>query len=208
ITAIMFPLITSLVWLFDEIPPVWIITIATLLLDVKFLFFFRAIEGFGNYFAILIGVAKKVVAFLVVLGLIVFAFAHSLHILLRPTSEYSYDQPNYTDDVNNPWNLVSTYQSVSSNGSIESTSLIETPDANTNLFAVFSTAIIAVYFMLTGDTSSVTPWVWKDNWTLVFLLMIFSFFTTIYLMNLFIGLLNMAIEITNNDESFLALRGE
>ncbi|KAF0388125.1 nudt9 protein [Gigaspora margarita] len=49
---------------------------------------------------------------------------------------------------------------------------------------------------------------YKRNWTLMCLLVIFSFFTTIYLLNLFIGLLSMAIENTNNDESFLKLKGE
>ncbi|CAG8524289.1 36528_t:CDS:2, partial [Racocetra persica] len=141
--------------------------------------------------------------------IIVFAFAHSLHILLRPISDYSYDQPSYTDDVNNPWNLATRYQPILPNGTIENgSSLIETPDANINMFALFSTAIVAVYFMLTGDSSSISSWVLKDNWTLVFLLAIFSFFTTIYLMNLFIGLLGMAIDETNNVESFLHLKGE
>ncbi|CAG8844711.1 16522_t:CDS:2, partial [Racocetra persica] len=93
-------------------------------------------------------------------------------------------------------------------GIIGELSLIATPDENTNLFAVLDTAIIAVYFMLTGDSSAVSPWVLRKNWTLVFLLIVFSFFITIYLMNLFIGLLGMAIDKTNNDESFLQLRGE
>ncbi|CAG8508277.1 7240_t:CDS:2, partial [Scutellospora calospora] len=153
-------------------------------------------------------IAQRIFSFIVVLGIMVLIFAHSLHLLLRPTSNYSYNQPSYTDDVNNPWNLAPRYQSILSNGTIENeSSLIETPDANTNLFALFSTAIVAVYFMLT-DSSSVSPWVLKDNPTLVLLLAMFSFFTTIYLMNLFIGLLGMAINETNNVESFLQLKGE
>lgn len=112
--------------------------------------FFRALEYFGTYFAIMIGVAQRVFSFLVVLSIIVLAFSHSLHLLLRPTTEYSYDRPSYTDDPNNPWNLVSRYQSISPDGIIGGSSLIATPDENTNLFAIFDTAIIAVYFMLTG----------------------------------------------------------
>ncbi|RIB04601.1 hypothetical protein C2G38_2120312, partial [Gigaspora rosea] len=90
----------------------------------------------------MIGVAQKVFSFLVVLGIIVLAFAHSLHLLLRPTSEYSYDQPSFTDDSNNPWNLVSTYQFISSNGTVEKSTLIETPDDSTNLFTMFSTSVL------------------------------------------------------------------
>ncbi|CAG8439832.1 13001_t:CDS:2 [Dentiscutata heterogama] len=122
--------------------------------------------------------------------------------------DYSYNQPSNTDDINNPWNLVSTYKFISSNGTVGNSSLIETPDDNTNLFAWFSTSILAVYFMLTGDTSAVSSWVYKNNWTLAILLAIFSFFTTIYLLNLFISLLGNAINETYNEESFLQLRGD
>ncbi|KAF0540706.1 transient receptor potential cation channel subfamily a member 1-like [Gigaspora margarita] len=150
LAAILAPTITSFIWLHDEKPQIWIVTIASFLLEIKFLLFFRALEYFGKYFAIMIGVARQIFSFLVVLGILVLAFAHSLHLLLRPTSEYSYDQPSNTDDANNPWNLVPTYKFVSSNGAIGESSLIKTPDDNTNLFTMFSTSILAVYFMLTG----------------------------------------------------------
>ncbi|KAF0437534.1 transient receptor potential cation channel subfamily a member 1-like [Gigaspora margarita] len=162
LAAILFPIITSLVWLHNITPPIWIITISAFLLEIKFLLFFRALEYFGKYFAITIGVAQKVFSFLVVLGIMVLAFAHSLHLLLRPTSEYSYDQPSYTNDANNPWNLVSTYKLISSNGTVGESSFIETPDDNTNLFSFFSTSVLAVYFMLTGDTSSVSSWILSE----------------------------------------------
>ncbi|RIB08594.1 hypothetical protein C2G38_2146977 [Gigaspora rosea] len=208
LAAILVPTIISILWLHDKVLPIWAITIAAFLLELKFLLFFRAIEYFGIYFAIMIGVAKKVFSFLVVLGIMVLAFAHSLHLLLRPTSEYSYDQPSFTNDANNPWNLVSTYKFILPNGTVEKSSLIETPDDSTNLFSQFSTSILAVYFMLTGDLSSVSSWALKNNWTLAFLLFLFSFFTTIYLLNLFITLLGNAIDDRNNEESFLQLRGE
>ncbi|CAG8728881.1 8125_t:CDS:2, partial [Racocetra persica] len=90
--------------------------------------------------------------------ILVLAFAHSLHLLLRPVSEYSYDQPSNTNDANNPWSLVPTYKFVSSNGSVGESSIIKTPDDNTNLFTMFSTSILAVYFMLTGDSSAISSW--------------------------------------------------
>ncbi|RIB19855.1 hypothetical protein C2G38_2180743 [Gigaspora rosea] len=139
-------------------------------------------------------------------GILVLAFAHSLHILLRPTTEYSYNQPSYTKDINNSWNLVLTYQFISSNGTVDGSSLVEISDDNTNMFAQFSTSLLAVYFMLTGDSSAVSSWVYKNNWMLVFLIVIFLFFTTIYLLNLFTLLLGNAVEETNNKESFLKLK--
>ncbi|RIB16594.1 hypothetical protein C2G38_2189496 [Gigaspora rosea] len=208
LVAILFPTITSIIWLYDITIPVWIITISVFLLEIKFLLFFHVLEYFGTYFAIMIGVAQKIFSFFVVLGILVLAFAHSLHILLSPTTEYSYNQPSYTDDTNNPWNLVSIYQFISSNGTVEGLSLVEIPDDNTNMLPLFSTSLLAVYFMLTGDSSAVSSWVYKNNWMLVFLMVIFSFFTTIYLLNLFITLLGIAVDETNNEESFLQLKCE
>ncbi|RIB25773.1 hypothetical protein C2G38_2165095 [Gigaspora rosea] len=141
--AILVPTITSLIWLHDKTLSTWIITIVAFLLEIKFLLFFRTLDYFGTYFAIMIGVAQKVFSFLVVLGILVLAFAHSLHLLLRPTSDYSYDQPSFTDDANNPWNLVSTYQFISSNGTVGKSTLIETPDDSTD-FTMFSTSILAI----------------------------------------------------------------
>ncbi|RIB15921.1 hypothetical protein C2G38_1550039 [Gigaspora rosea] len=149
LAAILIPTITSFIWLCDKKPQIWIITIASFLLEIKFLLFFRALKYFGKYFAIMIGVAQQVFSFLAILGILVLAFAHSLHLLLRPTSEYSYDQPSNTNDANNPWNLVPTYKFISSNSAIGELSLIEIPNDNTNLFTMFSTSILAVYFMLT-----------------------------------------------------------
>ncbi|RIB15999.1 hypothetical protein C2G38_2038940 [Gigaspora rosea] len=76
-------------------------------------------------------------------------------------------------------------------------------ESNTNMFINLDTAYLAVYMMLTGDSSSVSNWSLTDNLTLTFLLILFSFFTTIYLMNLFIGLLSDSISNTNKKELFL-----
>ncbi|CAG8481071.1 16553_t:CDS:2 [Dentiscutata heterogama] len=57
----------------------------------------------------------------------------------------------YNDDPNNPWNLVPKYQSIISDRIFENPSLIENPDANTNLFTSLYTALMAVYFMLTAS---------------------------------------------------------
>ncbi|RIB12179.1 hypothetical protein C2G38_2101681 [Gigaspora rosea] len=55
------------------------------------------------------------------------------------------------------------------------------------MFTNLDTAYLAVYIMLTGDSSSVSNWSLTENPTLTLLMVLFSFFTTIYLMNLFIG---------------------
>ena len=136
IGAYLLPIMISIYW-FIEIPPLWIVTIANLLLNFKFLLFFRVFQSFGKYFAIIIGVAKEVFPFLVVLFLIIFGFAHAFYILLR---------------LNDPWNLTTEYNSMDSDGIRSSTpTLIQAPDSNTNMFNNFFTSLLAMYLFLTGN---------------------------------------------------------
>ncbi|CAG8698744.1 26112_t:CDS:2, partial [Racocetra persica] len=72
---------------------------------------------------------------------IILAFAHSFHLLLRPTLD--------TSDPNNPWILTTAYKFIYSNGTIdESVSIIKPPDDNTNMFTKLTTAILAVYMII------------------------------------------------------------
>ncbi|CAG8613189.1 9054_t:CDS:2, partial [Acaulospora colombiana] len=88
----------------------------------------------------------------------VIAFAHSLHLLLRPEEPISLEIANFNDDPNNPWNLVSTMNSISSGAVSDDPVLISKPSLNTNLFVGWDTSLLAVYYMLNGDTSSVSSW--------------------------------------------------
>ena len=124
-------------------PPLWTTAISSLLLNIKFLMFFRVFSFFGKYFVIMIGVAKEVFPFLVVLFLIIFGFAHSFFILLRST------EPN---DPNDPWNLATRFNFLNADGSINPDfSLIQIPDSNTNMFNWFPTSLLAMYLFLTGN---------------------------------------------------------
>ncbi|RIB27034.1 hypothetical protein C2G38_99084 [Gigaspora rosea] len=203
LVVILFPVFTSFSWLQTEELPLWETVISTLLLELKFLLYFRAIKYFGTYFAIMIRVAQRVFSFLVVWAIFIFAFAHSLHLLLRPTTVYS-DQQSYIGGVNNSWNFASKRQYVPSNDVIENTT--EDFDENLTMFSMLYSSFLAVYFMMTGDISLISPSVLAEDWILVLLLVLFSFTTTIYLMNLFIGLLSLAINEANNKQSFLHLR--
>ncbi|KAF0388236.1 nudt9 protein [Gigaspora margarita] len=171
LAAILIPTIISITWLYNKTLPVEVIAIANLFLEIKFILYFRFVDRLGIYFAAIIDVARQIFLFFFCIVLFtVLAFSHSFHLLLRPTSKYSYNQPSYTNDINNPWNLVPTYQSILPNGTIEGKSFIETPDKNTNMFTNFGTSILAVYFMLTGDTSAISSWVLENNWILAILL--------------------------------------
>ncbi|KAF0548146.1 nudt9 protein [Gigaspora margarita] len=203
LVMILFPICTSFSWLQTGKLPLWETVISTLLLELKFLLYFRAIKYFGTYFAIMIRVAQRVFSFLVVWAIFIFAFAHSLHLLLRPTTVYS-DQQSYIGGVNNSWNIASKRQYVSPNDIIENTT--EDFDENLTMFSMLYSSFLAVYFMMTGDISLISPSVLAEDWILVLLLVLFSFTTTIYLMNLFIGLLSLAINEANNKQSFLHLR--
>ncbi|CAG8502309.1 5498_t:CDS:2, partial [Scutellospora calospora] len=131
--AITFTILTSCSWIKNGTVAVWATTITTLLLELKFLFYLRAFRFVGIHFAMIFGVAKRGFSFLTIIAFVVFAFAHSLHLLLRPSVPYSLTEPSYSTDPNDPWNLATTYNSVGEDGVIsDQASLIEPPTGNTN----------------------------------------------------------------------------
>ncbi|GBC17449.2 hypothetical protein GLOIN_2v796793 [Rhizophagus irregularis DAOM 181602=DAOM 197198] len=171
------------------------ISVSCLLLDIKFLLFFRAFESFGIYFAIIIGVAKRIISFLFIILIILLGFAHAFFILLEPKS----------NDSNKPWELTKNYCQETEDGNIsKNATLIEEPDNYTNLFSNYPNSLLSMYLFLTGDRNPLSAWSPDDNPLMIIMMIIFSFVIVVYLMNLFIGLLNMAIEADNNRASYLA----
>jgi hypothetical protein len=61
---------------------------------------------------------------------------------------------------------------------------------------------------LIGDRNSLDAWSPKDNTVMIILMVIFTSVIVVYLMNLFIGLLNMAIEKDNDRAFYLAQKAE
>src|SRR5206468_7043790 len=97
--AYSLPIIISMYWLITGTEPsVWAISLSNFLLNFKFLLFFRVFPSFGKYFVIIIGVAKEVFPFLVVLWFIILGFAHAFFILLRSSESNN----------ENPWSLTNT----------------------------------------------------------------------------------------------------
>ena len=97
--AYLIPVITSLYWIRSidkgSIENTQAISISCLLLDIKLLLFFRAFESFGIYFAIMLGVAKRIISFLFIILIIIFSFAHAFLILLRHENTDSFsDYPS------------------------------------------------------------------------------------------------------------------
>ncbi|PKY42634.1 hypothetical protein RhiirA4_456466 [Rhizophagus irregularis] len=212
VIAYVLPIYTSLYWLQTSDMNDYIIQLLSfscLFLDIKFLLFFRAFEYFGIYFAIIISVAKQIISFLVVLFIIIISFAHAFYILLLPRSTYSFDERTNSNDPNNPWNIVPSYNLVLENGAIDANPyIIQQPNGNTNMFVDFKTSLFAMYLFLTGDSSALTNWPYISNPSIAILIVLFSLLIVVYLMNLFIGLLNMAIEKDNNRVSYLMQKAE
>ena|SRR5436305_882498 len=133
------PIITSIYYFINGIPPFWVTAFSALLLNFKFLTFFRAFQSYGKYFAIIIGVAKEISPFLVVLFIIIFGFAYAFYVTLGPY---------------NPSDLATTFNSVDPDGIISSSpTLVQSVDSNTNMFNWLPTAILAMYLFLTGNNS-------------------------------------------------------
>src|SRR6266511_3825068 len=145
----------SFYYLLTNVIDVKFVAFACLFLDFKFLSFFRLFEKYNMYFSIIIKVAKKLIYFLVFLIILVVSFAHAFYILLKPTSPFSLDKPTINDDPNNPWNLVPNYYQISEGGTITST-FIQAPDENTNMFTNYGNALYAMYLFLTGTIYSIS----------------------------------------------------
>ncbi|CAI2177716.1 20406_t:CDS:2 [Funneliformis geosporum] len=194
--AIIFPICTAFFWLYDEkTPSPALISISNLFLYFKFITYLRALDYFGSNLTIIVGVAKRILSFFLILLIIIIGFAHAFFIILTPNNSYDLDVPDQDDDPNNPWNLVTEYHSVSPNGEINpKTTFIQRPDSNSNLFSTYPTSLLAMYLFLTGDSSSLGSWSYQENPFMTILLVMFSFLIVVYLMNLFIGLLNLEIE--------------
>ncbi|RIB29536.1 hypothetical protein C2G38_1101001 [Gigaspora rosea] len=186
--VVLFPVITSILWLQNGSVSTWLLATSSLLLELKFILFFRIIEPIGIYIALIISVAKRILVFLIIMGFIILAFAHSFHLLLRPTSDISSDGPSYN--------------ATGMNG-VEENDQSVNADNNNNIFSTFGDAILATYLMLIGDSTSISPSALQYNTFLTFLVVAFSFFTILYLLNLFIGILSKMINETNYEESFL-----
>ncbi|POG63086.1 hypothetical protein GLOIN_2v1846113 [Rhizophagus irregularis DAOM 181602=DAOM 197198] len=139
-------------------------------------------------------------------GKLEFQISNNVWNLIYTNTDFSFEKRTNNNDPNNPWNLASTYSKVLDDGTIDSNPyIIQPPNENTNMFIDYRTAIFAVYLFLTGDSSSLTNWTYMNNPSLVILIVLFSFLIVVYLMNLFIGLLNLEID-KSNDRVFLLIQ--
>ncbi|POG77193.1 hypothetical protein GLOIN_2v1871629 [Rhizophagus irregularis DAOM 181602=DAOM 197198] len=124
-------------------------------------------------------------------------------------TDFSFKKYMNNNDPNNPWNLVSAYYRVFENGTIDyNPYMIQPPNGNTNMFANYKTALLATYLFLTGDSSALSNWSYVDNPSLAIMFVLFSLFISIYIMNLFIGLINNAIQKADNRVSYLIYKAE
>jgi len=199
----------SIYWFDDPDVPKWIISISCLYLSIKFISFLRAFEPFGVYFAIIFGVFYRIRSFFIILVLIIASFALSFHNLLIPKDPNALSNPD-PNDPNNPWSISGKFNPISGNGTIDpKSSLIQVPEENTNSFTSFFTSLFATYLFLTGDSSSFTQWSpTAGNATVTILMVLFSSFVVIYLMNLLIGVLNIAIEKDIDRATYLVQKAE
>jgi len=148
--AYLVPTCTSIYWLCTDEKPFFLLSVSCLFLDFKFLLFFRAFESFGVYFVIIIGVAKRIASFLVVLFIIIVSFAHAFFVLLKPRLNYTLNEPTNNDDPNNPWNLTDSYNQIKNETISSNPIFVRTPDTNTNMFTDYHTALFSMYLYLTG----------------------------------------------------------
>ena len=142
--AYILPIATSINQLISEEPSFTLTAFSIILVNFKFLLFFRVFQSYGKYFAIIIGVATEVFPFLVILFFIILGFGFAFFILLGSTQN--------GNNENDPWNLTTQFSYINSDGTTNSTpAIMQIPDSNTNMFNWFPTALLAMYLLLTGN---------------------------------------------------------
>ncbi|RIB23558.1 hypothetical protein C2G38_830747 [Gigaspora rosea] len=190
---------SSKLWLQSNVMPTELATFSTLLLEIKFLLFFRPIEFAGQYVSLIFGVAQRACSFFIILEFIIFVFAHSFHLLLR-----------YSTNPNDQQNLATVYNTMDPKGTIEeNSSLNESHTMTTNMFTMMSSSIMTVFnIMLTGDETPFSYWDLDDNLALLSLIIIFFWLVPIYLYNLSIGVLSDEISYFKTRALSLFLRAE
>jgi hypothetical protein len=68
--------------------------------------------------------------------------------------------------------------------------------------------MISINLLLIGDKSALSNWSYEQHPTLVILMVLFTFMTVIYLLNVFIGLFTEVIKDENLEASQLILKAE
>ncbi|CAG8568613.1 16031_t:CDS:2 [Funneliformis caledonium] len=207
--AYLIPTCTSILWYKNQDNDItFLVSISCLILEMKFILFFRAFEPFGVYFAIMLGVARKIFSFLFILVLITLSFAHAFMLLLKPKSPFNEEDLGNINEPNNPWNLTDRFFQVSDGKINRNMTLFKVPDDYTNLFSNYPNSLLAMSIFLTGDGSLFNRWPPEDNKTMIALMIIYSFIIVVFLMNLLIGLLNMAIEEDNDRVTYTVQKAE
>lgn len=147
-------------------------TFSTLLLEIKFLLFFRPIEFAGQYVSLILGVAQRAFSFFLIVYFFIIIFAHSFYLLLR-----------YSTNLNDQQSLTTVYNSMDPKGTIdENSSLNESHIMTTNMFTMMGSAFATVFnIMLTGDETPFSYWNLDENSALLILIIIFFFVVPLYL---------------------------
>ncbi|CAI2166724.1 1015_t:CDS:10 [Funneliformis geosporum] len=203
LAANIFPVYTAFVWLYnDHTPNLWLISISNLFLHFKFITYLRALDYFGSNFTIIIGVAKRILSFLLILFFIIVGFAHAFYIILSTEQSLSHGDIMDMDMGPYDFNNIPTYNEVKKNGDIGDIAFIEVPAESP--FESYPSTLLAMYMFLTVDPSSLgSSWKYKQTPFIAALLIMFSFLIVVYLMNLFIGLLNLEIEENRTHSLFM-----
>ncbi|CAG8504181.1 14674_t:CDS:2 [Funneliformis caledonium] len=180
----LLPSYITILWLMDKdnehIP--YLVSIACLILDIKFILFLQVFESFGVYFAI----------------------------IKEPKEQFGIENLGDLKDSNNPWRLTEKYHQIAEGPDgkfISNFTLYKEPDERTNLFTNYLGSLFAMYLFLTGN-NPLGAWSLEENILLTILMVLFSFIVVIFLMNLFIGLLNKAIDADDDRVHYIAQKAE
>ncbi|RUP47740.1 hypothetical protein BC936DRAFT_145384 [Jimgerdemannia flammicorona] len=152
----------------------WVLSLTVILVWVHTLLQLRVFRAIGTYVDILWELLKQVGTFLMILALLVLAFANGLFIYLR--GQVIPPPAPLTGFIGNSISIT-----------------LQQPMDTVNKFVRFDESLKSTYLFLTGDYSSISPW---DGDPLVDIIKIaFSFITVIMMLNVLIAILSDVINM-------------
>ncbi|CAB4421660.1 unnamed protein product [Rhizophagus irregularis] len=155
------------------------ISFSIFLIWIKFILFLRLRSDIGIYIYYVVIIFQTIIPFFWFMLVVIFAFAHTMFILLRDPKYMKIKESSYSGNATNT--LTNEILNITLKSDFEPTSSDDNP------FSTFYTAIQAAYFWISGD------WVQRnefDYWAVDLFTLIASIFLVIILQNILIAFMN------------------
>ncbi|PKC57500.1 hypothetical protein RhiirA1_541575 [Rhizophagus irregularis] len=158
------------------------ISFSIFLLWIDLILYLRLISNIGIYIYYVIIIFKTIFPFFLFMSIVIFAFAHTMFVLLRNPANIKTKESTYSGNATNVTTNETLYVELKSDFD---------PKSSDNPFSTFSDSLIAAYFWMGGN------WVQRDDfdfWAIDIFTFVASIFLVIVLQNMLIAFMSGIFE--------------